>query len=60
MERTRTEDTPLTLDEVAPWQVFLEEQQLRARELIRAHPVALLCGATALGFLLARLMRRED
>lgn len=42
------------------WQGALEEGEAQARELIRAHPVALVLGAAALGFVIARLMRGDE
>jgi hypothetical protein len=39
------------------WQGELEEREAQARELIRAHPVAAVLGAAALGFAIARLVR---
>jgi len=53
------------LDELAGpmlerWQAALSEREAQARELIRAHPVASLLGAAAIGFALARLMRERE
>jgi hypothetical protein len=39
------------------WQRALANREDQARELIRAHPVATLLGAAALGFTLARIVR---
>jgi hypothetical protein len=39
------------------WQRVLLDGEEQARDLIRAHPVATLVGAAALGFALARLVR---
>ncbi|MFI5320712.1 MAG: hypothetical protein ACHQ6V_14150 [Myxococcota bacterium] len=39
------------------WLAALEEREAQARELIRAHPVATVLGAAALGFAIARLVR---
>jgi hypothetical protein len=33
------------------------EQEARLREFIRAHPLAVVCGALALGFVVARSVR---
>jgi hypothetical protein len=41
------------------WQGALEEREAQARELIRAHPVAAVLGAAALGFVIARLVRGD-
>jgi hypothetical protein len=37
----------------------LAEQEVRVREFIQAHPLAVLFGALALGFAIARTMRGE-
>ncbi|HEU4430240.1 MAG TPA: hypothetical protein VFT98_15880 [Myxococcota bacterium] len=42
------------------WQAALSEREEQARELIRAHPVASLLGAAALGFAIARLLRERE
>jgi hypothetical protein len=39
------------------WQSALAEREEQARELIRAHPVAAILTAAALGFAVARLVR---
>ena len=41
------------------WLGALEEREAQARELIRAHPVAAVLGAAALGFAIARLVRSD-
>lgn len=41
------------------WQSALAEREEQARDLIRAHPVAAVLGAAALGFVIARLIRDD-
>lgn len=41
------------------WQSALAEREAQARDLIRAHPVAAVLGAAALGFVIARLIRDD-
>jgi hypothetical protein len=42
------------------WQDALAQREAQARELIRAHPVAAVLGAAAIGFAIARLMRGDE
>ena len=42
------------------WQAALSDREARARELIRAHPVASLVGAALVGCAIARLVRDRE
>lgn len=52
-EQSQAHEPPVGFD----WLGALEEREAQARELIRAHPVAAVLGAAALGFAIARLVR---
>jgi hypothetical protein len=52
-ELSEERSAPVAFD----WLGALEEREAQARELIRAHPVASVLGAAALGFAIARLVR---
>ncbi len=42
------------------WEGALAEREEQARDLIRAHPVAAVLSAAALGFVIARLVRGNE